>query len=176
MPFYKKKNPKTHSRTNLKKLVQTELTARFRTLKKKTWKSSRRGHLFFNNPLPNGFKYSNNGHRPICNVTEMVNKKTRKNKGVCATALALYFEPTRCHTVLPTGDVCRKRHRTPYNYSKHHPETSPNDVHLSHICHHAECVNRRHLIFEPYSVNLHRNTCRLECSCGASPKCFTEIN
>src|SRR5690606_30654604 len=115
-------------------------------------------HIFIDVDLPSGFSYSRNGHRPTCKINW--SEGNRKNREITATMLILYFKPTRCN-MMTNGNICSKRHKTHYEFCEHHPEYSPNDVHISHLCHHSECLNRNHLLFEPDVINSRRNVCRL---------------
>jgi len=163
--FWKeKKNPDTSTRINLRNFPENNLIRRFVDLEKKLWQSPRHHHKFLPTIIPRGVSVSNNGGRPQIYIEEQVH--------IYVTALVLFCSPTKCRTLI-FGRPCNRRHRTPYDYVEFHPV---NDIHISHLCHHSLCLNRKHLIFETCRVNLRRNNCRVECCCNSEPKCFTETD
>lgn len=51
-------------------------------------------------------------------------------------------------------------------YSLHHNTILRNKfIHISHLCHNKLCINPDHLSLEPPSINMARNTCKIEGSC-----------
>jgi len=145
----------------------------FLSMEKILWISPLHDHLFLTEELPKGIMVSkhNNGGRPMASIRS----GTGDNTIVMATAVVLFCRPTKCQTTIG-GRPCNRRHRTVYDFVEHHTGQCVNDVHISHICHHHLCLQRKHLIFEPAAVNLRRNSCRIECSCGARPPCFTSFD
>jgi hypothetical protein len=159
----------------LRKIDGSELIRKFNALEKSLWRSPRHSHLFLNKyDLPPGIRCSGSGnnYRPVINLRD---KQGEMLNNFMATGLVLFCRPTKCQTLI-SGRPCNRRHRTVYDFVEHHPGHSVNDVHISHVCQHPLCLNRKHLIFEAAAVNLKRNNCRIECSCGARPPCFTSID
>jgi len=114
-------------------------------------------------------------HRMSLNSTKRTTITVRDLKGERKQLhinLMSYYSSRRCGMILEHGRRCDLHHKTVHSFCQVHTEFTPRDVHLSHICHHAPCVNPEHLLLEPATVNLKRNNCRRECICGALPKCF----
>jgi len=169
----RKQNPEISKRVDLAELNLEDLKSAFDKCMEHSYYTENHGHQFISDPPPRGVQIASNGNRPQCAVKYA--DRTRGNTYVFGTAIVLYFKPTKCHTVCENGRICGMRHRTVHEFSEAHPQHTPNEVHVSHLCHHSSCVYWRHLIMEPSNVNLRRNVCRRECTCGSNPKCYTDM-
>jgi len=171
--LHRKQNPETNDRIDLAKVNQQDLRERFDSIEENSEETIRHSHTVLREPLPRGFSDYNNGRRPQVYVRHLESTNT-----ICfaATAVVLYYKPTKCYTVGSDGKFCLKRHRTVYEFCDAHPGLRTNEIHISHLCHSASCLNAHHLIFEHSSVNIRRNACRRECCCGGSPKCYEDQN
>jgi len=165
----KKENPK-FPRLNLKTVPYENLDSLYSLLKNNIFRIQRRNHIFITEPYPKPFFQSGNGKRPSSYV-----KSHGKTVSFFITSLILFFSPNPCF-IQRNGIYCGLKHKTIFEVTEHHPEFSPNDIHVSHLCHNAQCIQKKHLVFESYTTNTHRNTCRIYCTCGAFPVCFTEVN
>jgi len=169
----RKQNPELNKRINLAELNARDLKSAFDKLMEHSYFTEHHGHQFISDPPPRGVTIAPNGNRPHF-VVKYADSSVG-NASVFGTAIALFFKPTKCHTVGVNGRICGMRHRTVQEFSEAHPQQTPNEVHVSHLCHHSSCVYWRHLIIEPSNVNLRRNVCRRECTCGCNPKCYTDM-
>ncbi len=54
------------------------------------------------------------------------------------------------------------------------PGTARCSVDLSHLCHHKDCMNAHHLLFESHFANMSRNACQnvQECKCNLEIACL----
>jgi len=171
--LHRKQHPETMDRIDLDKINQQDLRHMFDAIEDGSVETIRHNHTILREPFPRGISDNNTGRRPHVWV-----RYAESNESICfaATAVILYYKPTKCFTTGADGKFCLKRHRTVYEFCEEHPQFRPTEVHISHLCHSPTCLNWRHLIFEHSSVNLRRNTCRRDCCCGGSPNCYKDQN
>jgi len=167
----RKLHPEQNQRLDLADFDDTDLMAIYQCITSNSYSSTKHGHIFLNDPLPKNCRYATGTNRPLCNVKFRDGGYTT----VFISAVVLFFKPTQCYTLLPNGQPCGKRHISVHDYCLHHPTFIPHEVHISHLCHHSMCINRKHLIMEPSSANLRRNVCRRDCVCRNTPKCYTDM-
>jgi len=164
-----KSNPKEDYRVNLAEIDEESLRKLNQCLFDRLCQTGNFDHLAYVGELPPR-ACRNPDNRLYLPVTDLNGVGHR----VGATAVILYFNPVPCYEQDELGRYCGKPHRTVFEYSKSHPNYKPGDLHISHLCHWAPCLNRTHLLIEPAIKNLIRNQCRRECSCGNAPQCFTD--
>jgi len=128
------------------------------------------GHHVITGTPPSGITlHISNHEHPRLLITGIRHSTNGTVASIQATAVVLFFKPRMCCTLRNDGQKCPLRHRTAQEFCLYHPEYDPVNVHISHLCHFAECVNPTHLLLEPATINLKRS-CRRECECGATPK------
>jgi len=169
--LHRKQHPETNERIDLAQLNQQDLRRVFDVIEDNSDQTQRHNHTVIREPFPRGVTDNNSGNRPYVWVRHSVSNETIT---FAATAVILYYKPTKCFTLGTNAKFCLKRHRTVYEFCQEHPQYRPNEIHISHLCHSPTCVNWCHLIFEHSSVNLRRNTCRRDCCCGGSPNCYKD--